>query len=147
MGQQFRLAGLLRFRQAQEEQAAAALARANGRNREQQDRVNRVLGTLAAGPSDAGTAAALRASAAARASARSMLLELAGLTAAAAQEAAAAADALSAAKKSTASLEKLAERHDADGRQELLRNEQLFLDELASSRMPAAGLPGTGGQP
>lgn len=134
MGNSFRLAGLLRFRQAQEDQAAAALARANGRRKEQQEKVTRVRDTLAGVPSDPGSATALRASAAARSSARSMLLELEALTVATEEAAQAAQQELLAAKKAAASLGKLDERHEAEQQTELLREEQVFLDELAGTR-------------
>lgn len=139
MANPFRLAGLLRFRQAQEDQAAAALARANGVHREHEQRLNRARGTLAATPANASSAAALRASAAARSASRSTLLELQALTDSAAKRAAAAQEDLMAAKKSAASLEKLDDKHQADSQQLLLREEQLFLDELAGSRALADG--------
>jgi len=144
MGSPFRLAGLLRFRQAQEEQAAAALAQANVRHKEQVARVNEVRGTLAAAPTDPGSAAALRASAAARSAARSMLLELHALSVSTAADAATAQEKLMAAKKSAASLEKLEEKHDADRHLVLLRDEQVFLDELAATRATGPGHDGQG---
>lgn len=139
MGKSFRLAGLLRFRQAQEEQAAAALARANARRKEHEGRVGQTRDVLAATPSDPASAAALRASAAARSSARSMLLELHALTESTAQAAAQAQAELIAAKKSAASLENLEGKHQVEQHEFLLRDEQLFLDELASSRAPELG--------
>ncbi|MFQ4148035.1 flagellar FliJ family protein [Arthrobacter sp. LAPM80] len=142
MDRTFRLAGLLRFRQAQEDQAAAALAHANARRKERQDSVNTARGTLAGAPTDPGSAAALRASAAARSASRSMLLELTALSASADEDAAAAQRGLLAAKKTAASLEKLAGRHQLDRHQMELRDEQLFLDEHAVSR---AGDPTTQG--
>lgn len=137
MGNSFRLAGLLRFRQAQQDQAAAALARANARRKDHEDRVDRVRGALSGAPSDPGSATALRASAAARSSARSMLLELHGLSDATARAAAAAQADLVAAKKTAAALENLSEKHAAAQHTELLRAEQFFLDELSSSRAAA----------
>lgn len=148
MDRTFRLAGLLRFRQAQEEQAAAALARANTRRKEHQDSVGAARGTLTGVPTDPGSATALRASAASRAAARSMLLELTALSASVEEEAAAAAEELIAAKKTATSLEKLAGRHEQHQHQQQLREEQLFLDELALSRGSArdtdASLQGDG---
>lgn len=144
MGKSFRLAGLLRFRQAQEEQAAAALARANTRRKEHEGRVGRLRGILADTPSDPGSAAALRASAAARSSARSMLLELHALTDSTTQDAEQAQAELLAAKKSAASLENLADRHRVEQHHLVLREEQLFLDELASSRTAEHGTPRLG---
>ncbi|MGA7204709.1 MAG: hypothetical protein WBX27_08785, partial [Specibacter sp.] len=111
MARSFRLAGLLRFRQAQEDQAAAALAQANARRREQAGRVSVVRAALDSARSDAGSSTALRASAAARASSRSMLVELTALAATAEEAAETAREDLVAAKKTAASLEKLAERH------------------------------------
>lgn len=144
MSKSFRLAGLLRFRQAQEEQAAAALARANARRKEHEVRVGRVRGILADTPSDPASATALRASAAARSSARSMLLELHALTDSTSQAAVEAQAELLAAKKSAASLENLELKHRAGQQQLMLRDEQLFLDELASSRSMEASTPGLG---
>ncbi|WP_192841602.1 flagellar FliJ family protein [Arthrobacter sp. ERGS1:01] len=138
MGRSFRLAGLLRFRQAQEEQAAAALARANARRRDQAARVSNVRAALDGAAVDAGSSTALRASAAARASSRSMLVELTALSATADDAAQAAAQELVAAKKKAVSLEKLAERHRHEHQGELLREDQLFLDELATTRAGTA---------
>ncbi|MDJ0316649.1 flagellar FliJ family protein [Arthrobacter antibioticus] len=143
MGSTFRLAGLLRFRQAQEEQAAASLAQANARRKEQREHVSKVRGTLAAAPSNAGSAAALRATAAARSSSRSMLLELAALTHSVEEAASNAEKDLLTAKKSAASLEKLADRHEMDRQELLLHDEQLFLDELAVSRATSQDDAGT----
>ena len=134
MARSFRLAGLLRFRQAQEEQAAAALAQANARRRDQAARVSDVRAALDGAATDPGSSTALRASAAARASSRSMLVELSALEATAEDAAEAARENLVATKKTAASLEKLAERHHHERQGELLREDQLFLDELASSR-------------
>lgn len=143
MGKSFRLAGLLRFRQAQEEQAAAALARANARRKEHEGRVGQIRNALADTPSDASSGAALRASAAARSSARSMLLEMHALTTSTVQAATQAQEELIASKKSAASLEKLADKHQVEQQQVLLREEQLFLDQLASTRSPKPGTPDT----
>lgn len=144
MATTFRLAGLLRFRQAQEDQATAALARANAAHREQQRQLGRARGLLAATPSDPSSAAALRASAASRSAARSTLLELQALATSAANVAAAAQQELLTAKKSAASLEKLADKHQLDSRQLLLRDEQLFLDELAGARASGGATADTG---
>lgn len=144
MANSFRLAGLLRFRQAQEDQAAVALAHANAVHKEQQRRLGRARGLLDASSTDMSSSAALRASAAARSAARSTLLELHALTASAGELAAAAQQELLTAKISAASLEKLAEKHQTDSHQLELRDEQLFLDELASSRVPATGAMETG---
>lgn len=134
MGNSFRLAGLLRFRQAQEDQAAAALARANSRHQAHEDRVDRVRSALTGTPLDPGSAAALRASAAARSSARSMLLELHGVGQTMATDVAAARSELVAARKTAASLEKLSEKHLLEEQHNLLHADQMFLDELSSTR-------------
>lgn len=141
MGKSFRLAGLLRFRQAQEEQAAATLARANARRKEHAGRVGQIRTTLAATATDPSSVAALRASAAARSSARSMLLEMQAVTETTVEAVAQAQTELSAAKKSAAALENLAERHKIEQQQILLREEQIFLDQLAASRAPKPGTP------
>lgn len=149
MGNSFRLAGLLRFRQAQEDQAAAALARANARRREHADRVGEVRDALSGAPSDPASAAALRASAAARSSARSMLLELQGHSESLTEDVAVAQRAVAVAKKRAASLEKLSEKHVVEQQRLLLHSEQVFLDELSSSRGSAtSSAQGAGsGQP
>jgi len=134
MADKFRLAGLLKFRQAQEDQAAAALARANARRKEHSTRLKDARTILAESPTEPETAAAMRASAAARSASRSMLADLHAVSENAEAEAEVAQADLLAAKQAAASLEKLSERHLLDRTEELLREEQHFLDELAGSR-------------
>lgn len=142
MADTFRLAGLLKFRQAQEDQAAAALARANARRREHAGRLKDARTILSESSEEASSAAALRATAAARSASRSMLADLHALSETAEAEAEAAHAELVAAKKAAASLEKLAERHLVGETEDLLREEQRFLDELAGARARSGfGLP------
>jgi len=134
MADTFRLAGLLKFRQAQEDQAAAALAKANARRKEHAARLNEARTVLSGSAVEVESSAAMRASAAARSASRSMLADLHALSESADAEAEAAQAELVTAKKAAASLEKLAERHLVGQAEELLRDEQRFLDELAGSR-------------
>lgn len=130
----FRLAGLLRFRKLQEDQASATLARANGKRRTHAVRTAQARGELAETASQAATATALSASAAARAASRSMLHEFSGLAAALDASAHTAQADLVVAKMAASSLAKLAERHEAAAGKATLAEEQRFLDELAASK-------------
>jgi len=134
MTQEFRLAGLLRFRRLQEDQASAALARANANRRSHAARAAAARGGLAETSSEVKSAAALAAVSAARSASRSMLLELQGLGAGLVAEADGAQRELLAAKTAAGSLEKLAERHRQAGSTAELAAEQHFLDELAAAR-------------
>ena len=134
MTQEFRLAGLLRFRRLQEDQAASALARANANRRSHGARAAAFKGELAGTSSEVDSAAALAAVSAARSASRSMLLELQGLGARLAAEADGAQEELLAAKSAASTLEKLAERHRQASSAAELAAEQHFLDELAAGR-------------
>src|SRR5690606_25194034 len=76
MARMFPLAGLLRLRQIQEEQAASDLAVANARAREIASRQSRARKALGSSSAEVSSPAVLYAVAAARASSRSMLAEL-----------------------------------------------------------------------
>lgn len=134
MSNTFRLAGLLRFRKLQEDQASAGLARANANRRSHAARMSTAKDELAATTSEASSATALVAAAAARSASRSMLLEMQGLGATLAVHADAAQAELVLAKTSASTLEKLAERHQQASGYAELAAEQHFLDELAMAR-------------
>ncbi|PYI66859.1 flagellar export protein FliJ [Arthrobacter livingstonensis] len=138
MTKTFRLAGLLRLRKLQEDQASASLARANDNRKSHARRLASARGELADSASDAGSAAALSAAAAARAASRSLLLELRSLATTLEAEADSAQAVLLEAKTAASSLEKLEERHQLDSVSAELLAEQGFLDELALSRRKGA---------
>jgi len=133
MGRVFPLAGLLRLRQLQQDQAAGELSAANARLREGRVRRDRARSALGATSVDATSVEALHALAAARASTRSMLADLDALGRhheAGVQQAQAAFDA---ARASAVGLEKLATRHAEETAREEQRDEQLVIDEIASA--------------
>ncbi|MGO4384481.1 flagellar FliJ family protein [Specibacter sp. RAF43] len=131
MTKTFRLAGLLRYRKLQEDQASAGLARANDRRNSHGRRVAGARRDLAETAAEVSSAAALTAAAAARSASRSLLLELQSLATSLDAEAACAQAALVEAKTAANSLEKLAERHELASNAAELLDEQKFLDELA----------------
>jgi flagellar FliJ protein len=128
----FPLAGLLRLRHLQEDQAASRLSAANGRLRENDFRQMRARTALGSSLSEVTTTAALHAVAAARASSRSMLADLDGLRKGFRSEVDAAQDAFDAARTRVVELEKLEERHAEALAAEDLHVEQTTLDEIAS---------------
>ncbi len=135
MNRAFRLGGLLRLRQLQEEQAAAVLARANADRtraveRHQQTR-NIMAGTTFPEHGDENV---WRAAVADRAAMASLVTEAAIATQVAARRAEIVAAEWAAAKTSVATLDKLAERHDVLVKAEEEHSEQLVLDEAASRR-------------
>ena len=136
MAPKFRLAGLLRLRHAQQDQAAAGLASANDRLRDAADARIAARRTLEDQSTDVQDAATLSAVAAARASTRGMLSELDAVTTARREEAAAAQAAYNAARRAAIGLEKLEEKHDVRARAEDLRAEQIVLDEIAGRATP-----------
>jgi flagellar FliJ protein len=135
MDRRFRLAGLLRLRTLQEEQAAATLAVANAataRARDDRDAADSYLAGHAF-PTYADPAM-WQASLAARVSLAG-LVEEAGATLAVAERRAEIATAdWSAARTQVATVDKLAERHAAAVQAEDERAEQLHLDEVAGRR-------------
>lgn len=133
----FRLAGLLRLRKLQEDQASASLARANDKRKSHARRLAAARGELADSAEEAGSAAALAAAAAARSASHSLLLELQALAATLEAEAETAQGVLIEAKMAASSLEKLADRHQQASVSADLLAEQGFLDELALSRRKA----------
>lgn len=145
MARNFRLAGLLRLRQVQQEQAASDLAAANARARESAARQNRVRTTLGGIGVEATSSNVLYAIAAARSSSRSMLAEL---TAVESQDRAHVADAAAAyaqARARSLGLEKLEARHAETQNGADLAAQQSAIDEIASAGTgPTASGPTNG---
>lgn len=133
MARHFRLAGLMRLRKLQEDQAAAALAEANQLRRQAERRRADTLSALSGSalPTQSDPQA-WRASVAARAALNSLLVE----ASAASREAEAQVDVeqgrWSQAKARSTALEKLSERHDEQVAFEENRAEQYVLDEAAA---------------
>lgn len=148
MERKFSLAGLMRVRELQEEQAAADLALANSRKlRAEQDRIEkqRVLAeqefpkvapalVMAHTHEAVQNAATWHAVVAARASVAAMLRDSNQVLRAAEADADQATQEWHAAKTRAAMIEKLKQRHDRETQAEELRNEQLVLDEAALRR-------------
>jgi len=129
----FSLAGLLRLRHLQQDQAAGDLAAANARLRATATRIDETRAALEHLPLNPTGADTLYAIAAARASSRSMLAELVALDDVAQQAAAAAQADFEAKKAASASLEKLEGRHGAAEAAEDLHAQQTVIDEIAST--------------
>ena len=133
MARTFALAGLLRLRHLQQDQAAGDLAAANAVAKANTLRRAQARATLEVLPSSVTGAETLYAVAAARASTRSMLAEMDALGrnhVAAVGEAQAAYDAT---RAESVSLEKLEGRHGEAVAAEDLHAEQTVLDEIAST--------------
>lgn len=128
----FRLAGLLRLRQLQEDNVRAELARTRATELQRRRREQRVRAALGDTAVDVTSAETVQSIAAARASSSSMLGELDALLAGDAAAVAEAAAAHAVARARTVQLEKLADRHAAAARADGLRAEQLGLDEHAA---------------
>lgn len=133
MAKVFPLAGLLRLRHLQQEQAAAELAAANARLRAASARRSRAREALELSTSSVHDTATLGALAAARASSRSMLADLDVLRGRYEAEAAEAERDYGAARLTARPLEKLEAKHDEAVRADELRAEQSTLDELAAA--------------
>jgi flagellar FliJ protein len=133
MARSFPLAGLLRLRQVQQDQAAIDLSAANARVAEGTARQRRARSSLGATSSEATSASVLYAVAASRAASRSMLAELQALDCDHRASLQDANTAFTAARARSIGLEKLEVRFDeavADGR---LVAEQAVLDEISST--------------
>ncbi|MFZ7087946.1 flagellar export protein FliJ [Curtobacterium sp. RRHDQ10] len=128
----FPLAGLLRLRHAQQDQAGAALADANDRMRDAADARIAARRTLADTPTGVTDAAMLSAVAAARASTRGMLEELDAVARTRRQAADAAQARYNDARRAALGLEKLEGAHVTRTAAEELRGEQIVLDEIAA---------------
>lgn len=132
MPAKFSLAGLLRLRGIQQDQAAGVLAAANREVTAVAERRSSTAERLAGSGSTPDSVEALMAIVAARASARSMFLELDGVRAQATARAETARQDFAKAKSATAALEKLADRHRVQNALEELRTEQNALDEISA---------------
>ena len=132
MARMFPLAGLLRLRQIQEEQAASDLAVANARAREIRSRQSRTRDALGTSSSEVASMTVLYAVAAARASSRSMLAELDSLDCEHQPVLDEASEAFASARARSIGLEKLAGRHHRQQTEEELHAEQAVIDEMAS---------------
>ncbi|MGO4782986.1 flagellar FliJ family protein [Cryobacterium sp. W22_MBD10_FK3] len=133
MNRQFSLAGLLRLRHLQQDQAAAELSVANARLRAAATRIDETRAALEHLPISPTGADTLYAIAAARASSRSMLAELAALDVVAQQGQVDAQREFDARKAAAVSLEKLEDRHGTAIAAEDLHAEQAVIDEIAST--------------
>jgi flagellar FliJ protein len=133
MSRMFPLAGLLRLRQIQEEQAASDLAVANARAREIRSKQSRARNTLGSSSAEATSTTVLYAVAAARASSRSMLAELDSLDYEHQPLLEQANEAFAEARARSIGLEKLAGRHHQQQTAEELHAEQAAIDEMAST--------------
>lgn len=133
MNRQFPLAGLLRLRKMQEDQAAAGVSRAASRARTASERRAAARTELGDSSAAAGSSAALLAIAAARASSQSMLADLDALETVADEQLAQARTDYTQARRTAVGLEKLEGRHHAERAAAELAAEQGVLDEIAST--------------
>ncbi len=133
MSRSFPLAGLLRLRHAQQDEAGSALASANARLAEATARRARTAAVLTGEPVAITDSATLFAVSAARASTRGMLAELDAMAASRRAEADSAQAAFNAARTRSIGLEKLEVKHIERVLTEDARAEQLVLDEVAST--------------
>lgn len=133
MARNFRLAGLLRLRQVQQEQAASDLASANSRARESAARQNRARAALGGVGAEATSSNVLYAIAAARSSSRSMLAELEAVGIHDQEKVNEAAAAYAQARARSLGLEKLETRHNATQNDADLATQQAAIDEIAST--------------
>lgn len=144
----FPLAGLLRLRRLQEEQAAAELARAHAVRRAAQLR-REATEDLLAGTAmpHRGDEMDWRAAVAARAALTGLVGEATLAIRALDDGVDAAHRAWSAARTVTTTLDKLGERHEAAARAEAERLEQLVLDEAAARLVRSFGMGPPGDRP
>ncbi|GAA2483431.1 hypothetical protein [Terrabacter carboxydivorans] len=129
----FSLAGLLRLRRLEEEQAGAVYGAATARHAALVARTDRAIAEAEAIRAEVDTIHELQAVAAARAASMAMLAELHALTAGADDERTSAQRGYSAARGRTLGLEKLEDRHTETVHAAALVAEQVVLDELGSS--------------
>jgi flagellar FliJ protein len=134
----FGLAGLLRLRNLEQDQAARTLSSANARSTAIRSRQGAARRDLDESPAEVSSTIALNMAAIARASGRSMLAELQNLEAVQADDTAAAQAAFRTARARTVGLEKLEDKHALRLAAADLAAEQVTLDEIASgARRPA----------
>jgi flagellar FliJ protein len=134
MARSFPLAGLLRLRQVQQDQAAIDLSVANARVAEGTARQRRARSSLGATSSEATSASVLYAVAASRAASRSMLAELQALDCDHRASLEVANTAFTDARARSIGLEKLEVRFDDAVANGMLVAEQAVLDEISSTR-------------
>ncbi|MDH6237275.1 flagellar FliJ family protein [Cryobacterium sp. CG_9.6] len=130
----FPLAGLLRLRHLEQDEAAGHLAAANSRVQDNDSRRDRARALLHGTADSPTTAAALQAMAAARSSSRSMLADLDALGQGHRESLRSAQSAFDAARAESKALEKLEARHAQAVAAADLHAEQIVLDEIASTR-------------
>lgn len=130
----FPLAGLLRLRHLEQDEAAGELAAANSRVQDTETRRDRARALLHGGAHSPTSAAAMHAMAAARSSSRSMLADLDALAQGHLATLAQAQTVFDAARAQSIGLEKLEARHTAAVAAADLHAEQIVLDEIASTR-------------
>lgn len=142
MSRTFRLAGLLRLRRMQEEQAAADLARANAERHAAAER-RRTSESLLGGSTlpSVGDDLTWRAAVAGRAALTSLATESVAALELAGERVRQASDHWSDARTRATTLSKLEDRHEAEVRAEEERTEQLALDEVAGRRGTAGAAP------
>jgi len=133
MSRQFSLAGLLRLRQIQQDQAASGLASARSRSNSVRAREASARRQLTATDEEIVSSASLRAVAAARSASHSMLADLQNLARIAETDEATAREEFIAARTRSVGLEKLQARHHAEVTTAELRAEQSTLDEISST--------------
>lgn len=148
MADKFRLAGLLRFRKLQEDQAAAELGRANGETARARAHARAAAEALGAhAVPGAVDVQAFRAALAGRAALRTDMDVATALVANAARAAKEQEDVWKAARARSLPLEKLEERHAERVAQDELAADQLVIDEAAARVQPPADVaePATDG--
>lgn len=128
----FSLAGLLRLRHLEQDEAESTLAAANARVAETSARQAQLRRTLGGAEDDVASVEVLRAVAAARASTRSMLAELEAVAVQQKRAADEARDAYGAARTRSKGLERLEERHDSAVGAAELHSEQVAIDEIST---------------
>lgn len=141
MSRPYRLAGLLRLRKLQEDQAASDLAVANAARRAALDLQAVAQGELAHhGFDPVSETGAWRSAIASRVALRGLVREAAAASELAATEVDQREMAWADARRRAVPLEKLAERHEESEKVEDLRQEQIVLDEIASRGAPRDSL-------
>ncbi|GAB3127306.1 flagellar export protein FliJ [Glaciibacter psychrotolerans] len=128
----FSLAGLLRLRHLEQEQAEGALADANARVAENAARQAQIRRKLGGTDNEVASVDVLRAVAAARASSRSMLAELDATLRQQEHAANEAREAYSAARSRSKGLERLEEKHSSAVDAAERHTEQAAIDEIAT---------------
>lgn len=132
MSRKFPLAGLLRLRRIQEDQAAVSLAAAHTKSRQHNERRSQARTELSGTQTEVSSVASLRAVAAARACASGMLAELDALAAVHRGTVTEAETAYKLSRIQSVSIENLEERHASRVAEEDLKSEQAAVDEAAN---------------